>query len=56
MTTKITIRQYVIFTELRKFDTANIKCFTVGQTDFSKVSNSKWNLSVKCHQICFSSL
>ena len=29
MTAKIKILQYVIFIEPRKFDTANIKCFTV---------------------------
>ena len=29
MTDKIKIRQYVIAIELRKFDTADIKCFTV---------------------------
>ena len=29
MTTKMKINQYVIFIEPRKFDTADIKCFTV---------------------------
>ena len=29
MTAKIKTRQYVIFTDPRKFDTADIKCFTV---------------------------
>ena len=29
MTSKIKIGQYVVFNEPRKFDTANIKCFTV---------------------------
>ena len=29
MTAKIEIRQYVIFFKRRKFDTADIKCFTV---------------------------
>ena len=29
MTAKIKIRQYVIFIELRKFDTVDVKCFTV---------------------------
>ena len=29
MIAKIKIRQCVIFVELRKFDTADIKCFTV---------------------------
>ena len=29
MTAKINIRQYVIFIEPRKFDIADIKCFTV---------------------------
>ena len=29
MTVKIKILQYVIFVELQKFDTADIKCFTI---------------------------
>ena len=29
MNAKIKMRQYVIFIKPRKFDTANIKCFTV---------------------------
>ena len=37
MTAKIIIRQYVVFIEPRKFDTADIKWFTVGNSKFDAV-------------------